>query len=159
MSDQPSTDTIPPETGEGQTPSLNVLVQYVKDLSFENPGAPNSFSSGQPQPAIDIQIGIDAHAVAPNLYEVVLGIRTGGKAGDTPVFLIELSYAALISLTGVPADQVEPVLLIEGGRLLFPFARNIISDATRNGGYPPLLLNPIDFIDLYRRKRQAVGHA
>ena len=153
MSDQPTPDSA--TDGPSSGPSLNVLVQYIKDLSFENPGAPNSFSSGQEQPAIDIQIGVQAHQMGSDLYEVVLGIRTEGKTGETTVFLVELSYGALVALSGVPPEQIEPVLVIESGRLLFPFARNILSDATRNGGYPPLLLNPIDFVDLYRRKLAA----
>jgi preprotein translocase subunit SecB len=131
---------------------INIMAQYIRDLSFENPNAPESLRGGE-TPQMDINIGMDARKLpddAPvNLYEVVLNLRAIAIRENTPVFIAELQYAALVTLNGIPEDTHHPVLLIEIPRLIFPYARQILSDLTMHGGYPPLMLNPVDFQALY----------
>ncbi len=159
MTDQPeaSSDGEGKSNGQGRPAAIpiNVLAQYLKDLSFENPRAPQSLMAGQPAPEVGLQVDVQTSSPAEHVHEVVLNFRVEAKSGADVVFLIEVSYAALLALPGLPEENVQAVLLIEGGRLLFPFVRAIISDATRNGGYPPLLLNPIDFTEVYRRQMTA----
>lgn len=163
MSDQPNQpnatlgagpDQTPGQTQKAQPgqPSLVVKAQYVKDLSFENPKAPHSFQTMQTQPAIQIGINVNARHIGAQDYEVTLVITGEAKAGADTIFVVELSYAGVFGLGSVPAEHTRPLLLIEGPRLLFPFARNIIAEATREGGYPPLLIQPVDFVELYRRE-------
>lgn len=163
MSDQPTTpgNGAAPED-QGQRPQfatlpINVLAQYVKDLSFENPNAPQSLMPNQPAPQVGINVDVQAQGVAENLFEVVLNLRAEARSGENTVFLVELSYGGLIALQGIPQEHQRPVLLIEGPRLLFPFARAILADATRDGGFPPLMINPIDFADLFRRQMMGEG--
>jgi preprotein translocase subunit SecB len=143
----PPTDTAPPQ--------LNVLVQYTKDLSFENPNAPRSLGPQQKQPAINIQINVGGNAVAEADYEVTLSIEGKAQIDDMVLFNFELAYAGVFRLQNVPADQLHPVVMIECPRLLFPFAREIIATAVRDGGFPPLLLDPVDFVGLYRQNLAA----
>jgi len=109
---------------------------------------------GQPNPEISVQVDVETAVQSETVYEVTLKLRVEAKGGAEIIFLAEVAYAALLALPGLPAEHRRPVLMIEGPRLLFPFARAIIADATRNGGYPPLLLNPIDFSELYRRQTE-----
>ncbi|MCW3473607.1 protein-export chaperone SecB [Limobrevibacterium gyesilva] len=151
-----------PQAG-AQTPPLVVNVQYIKDLSFEVPGAPVIYTTLKTAPRVDINLDVQARRVqeGQNVFEVTLAIRAeatepaanGGSAGAR-VFLAELAYAGVFTLTGVPDNTVEPVLLVECPRILFPFARNILSDVTRDGGFPPVLLQPIDFLSLWQSRRQ-----
>ncbi len=150
MSDQPSNGQDP-QAGANALP-INVLVQYVKDFSFENPNAPQSLLPNEAQPQVNIGVDVGIRAVGEEVFEVMLNLRAEAKAGDTATFLVDLSYGGLFQLVGVPEEHRHAVLFIEGARLLFPFARSIVADATRDGGYPPLMINPIDFTDLYRRK-------
>jgi preprotein translocase subunit SecB len=149
---------------ENQIPGqLAVNAQFIKDLSFESPNVLRIMSqpSSQP-PEVNFNLGVQANTVGPDLYDVTLTIRAEAKRDNIVAFIIELAYAGIFTITGIPQDQMEPVLFIEGPRLLFPFARAIISDLTRDGGYTPLMLNPIDFVDLYRRKlaeRQGLAEA
>jgi preprotein translocase subunit SecB len=132
---------------------INILAQYVRDLSFENPSAPTALRGGAPQ--MDINIGMDARKMPgddENLYEVVLNLQASAKREGQVMFLVELQYAALVALKGVPVDTHHPVLLIEIPRLLFPYARQIVSDLSIQGGYPPLMLNPVDFQGLYMER-------
>lgn len=131
---------------------INVLGQYVKDFSFENPNAPRSLMPGQNAPQVEVSVNVDTQTIGENMFEVALNVRCEARMGEMVAFLVDLTYAGLLTLQGIPQEHVRAVLLIEGPRLLFPFARAIISDASREGGYPPLLLNPIDFADLYRRQ-------
>lgn len=131
---------------------INVLVQYVKDFSFENPNAPQSLLPSEVQPQVGIGVDVGVRAVGDEVFEVMLNLRAEAKAGENTQFLVDLSYGGLFQLVGVPEEHQHAVLFIEGSRLLFPFARSIVADATRDGGYPPLMINPIDFTDLYRRK-------
>lgn len=142
------------DQGPGTLP-MHVLAQYVKDLSFENPNAPQTLLPGQPQPQVNIGVDVQVRPAADDIYEVSLQLRAEAKQGDTVAFLVELSYGGLFQIVGLPQEHLRPVLMIEGPRLLFPFARAIVADATREGGYPPLMLNPIDFADLYRRQMGA----
>lgn len=132
---------------------INVLAQYVRDISFENPNAPESLRSGLPNPEMDINIGMDARKIpddnVENLYESVINFRAVAKRDEETVFILELQYGTTVILNDVPTEQHHPVLLIEIPRLAFPFVRQIVSDLTTQGGYPPLLLNPVDFHTLY----------
>jgi len=133
-------------------PQIGVLAQYVKDLSFENPNAPRSMApSGQP-PTINIQVNVDAAPMSGSDYEVTLRLEGKAEASSTLLFSFELVFAGVFRVQNVPAESIQPVVMIECPRLLFPFAREIIATAVRNGGFPPLLLDPVDFVTLYRQR-------
>jgi preprotein translocase subunit SecB len=129
-------------------PQVGVLAQYVKDLSFENPSAPAVFQ-WQGQPQMDVQFNIGTQLVAEDVHEVVLKIEVKAESQEGIAFRMELLYAGLFALKNVPEEQLQPFLLAEAPRLLFPFARRLIADAVIDGGFPPLLLDPIDFAGLY----------
>jgi preprotein translocase subunit SecB len=133
----------------GQMPNVQIVGQYIKDLSFENPGAPAGMTS---QPQIDFGIDLQARRGSPELYEVEMKIRVTAKTEDKALFLAELAYGALVQLTNMPDEAVSQVLLIQVPFLLFPFARRIIADVVRDGGMPPLMIEPIDFMALYQSK-------
>jgi preprotein translocase subunit SecB len=135
-----------------QPPQLNVLTQYVKDFSFENPNAPKSLSPGQQQPAINIQINVNAKPVAETDFEVELKLEGKADTAGTVLFSFELVYSGIFRILNVPQDNIHAVMMIECPRLLFPFAREIIATAVRNGGFPPLLIDPVDFVGLYRQR-------
>jgi preprotein translocase subunit SecB len=134
-------------------PQLNVLAQYVKDLSFENPNAPRSLQQQQQAPQINIQINVNAKPLSASEYEVELKID--GRAeipGGLFLFSFDLLYAGVFRIQNVPQDSLHAVIMIECPRLLFPFAREQIATAVRNGGFPPLMIDPVDFVSLYRQK-------
>lgn len=133
-------------------PQLNVLAQYIKDFSFENPNAPRSLTPGQQQPAINIQINVNAKPVADSDYEVELKLEGKAETAGTVLFGFDLLYAGIFRLQNIPQDNMHPVMMIECPRLLFPFAREVIATIVRNGGFPPLLIDPIDFVGLYRQR-------
>ena len=138
-------------------PQIGILNQYIKDLSFENPNAPQSLG-GSSLPNVNVNVEVQAKTLDEEVYEAALHIVAEAKDGDTNVFMLDLTYAATFRILGVPKEQVQPVLLVECPRLIFPFARRVAADATRDGGFPPLLLNPIDFLALFRQniaQRQA----
>jgi preprotein translocase subunit SecB len=137
------------DTQPGAGPQLQVLAQYVKDLSFENPAAPMTLASGQ-KPALEVGVDVQARGLGVDQYEVLIRVRADAKAGGQTTFVCELSYAGVFMLKGFPQENVQPLLLVECPRLLFPFARRVVADTTRDGGFPPLLLDPIDFAALYR---------
>jgi preprotein translocase subunit SecB len=142
-----------PAPAVGNQPNLSVVAQYVKDLSFENPGAPGTLRPRQNPPTINVSVGVQpTQTTQGGDIEVELKIEARGNDGDTVLFVLELVYAGLFRLTNIPAQDVAPITLIECPRLLFPFARQIVSDASRNGGFPPLLIDPIDFVSLYRQR-------
>lgn len=146
-----------PGNGADGLPQVGVIAQYVKDFSFENPNAPAVYQ-WQSQPQTDVQFNIGSASVGEDLYEVVLKIEISAKADQGTAFQLELLYAGLFALQGVPEEQLQPFLLAEAPRLLFPFARKLIADATVEGGFPPLRLDPIDFGGLYMQgaaQRQA----
>jgi preprotein translocase subunit SecB len=143
--------------GDGKPPSLNVLGQYVKDFSFENPNAPNSLRAPAQPPAINIQINVNAKPLSATDFEVELKIEGKAEQDKSVLFSFELAYAGIFRLQNIPQENLQPVVLIECPRLLFPFARQIISDAVRNGGFPPLLIDPVDFAALYRQRLETGG--
>ncbi|RAI03391.1 protein-export chaperone SecB [Acuticoccus sediminis] len=137
---------------EGQVqPSVRVLAQYVKDLSFENPRAPASLQTRDANPKINIAVNVAAKPLAENDFEVTLTLDAKAGEENDIAFQTELQYAGVIRVAGMKPEHVQPFLLIEGPRLLFPFARQIVAEAVRNGGFPPLMIDPIDFVALYRR--------
>jgi len=143
-----------PEAAE-KPPQLNVLAQYVKDLSFENPNAPRSLQQQQTAPSINIQINVNAKPLADNDYEVELKIEGRAEVSGTPslfLFSFDLLYAGVFRILNVPQENLHAVIMIECPRLLFPFARELIATAVRNGGFPPLMIDPVDFVSLYRQK-------
>jgi len=142
--------------GADTSPTAGVLAQYVKDWSFENPNAPVVYQ-WQGQPAVDVQFNIGSKKVAEEVWEVALKIEASARANEGVAFQIELVYAGLFALRNVPEGQVEPFLLTEAPRILFPFARRIIADATRDGNFPPLMLEPIDFAGLYQQQLGSEG--
>jgi preprotein translocase subunit SecB len=137
-----------------QPPRLTIMSQYIKDLSFENPRAPASLEPGKSRPEIQIRVDVRAQELGSERYEVTFQLHCEAKSGDDPVFMVELVYAGLFALANVPQESLQPLLLIECPRLLFPFARRIVADVTRDGGFPPLMIDPIDFVALYRRRQE-----
>ncbi len=133
-------------------PQLNVLAQYIKDFSFENPHAPRSLAPQTQGPNINIQVNVNAKQATESEFEVNLVMEGSAQNGDLTLFKFELDYAGIIRLRNIPANELQPVVMIECPRLLFPFARQIIADAVRNGGFPPLFIDPIDFAALYRQR-------
>ena len=144
----------PVANGEDTSPQIGVLSQYVKDLSVENPNAPDVFQ-WDAQPQIDVQFNIGSTAVNDEIHEVELKIEVTAKADQGVAFVVELLYCGLFGLRNVPDEQAHPFLFAEAPRLLFPFARAIVSDAVRDAGFQPLLLEPIDFTALYMQQRAA----
>jgi preprotein translocase subunit SecB len=134
------------------SPSLNILAQYVKDFSFENPGAPRSLQARENAPAINISVNVNANPLSETDFDVVLSLNAEAKDGDKMLFNAELAYGGVFRVTGFPQEHMLPVLFIECPRLLFPFARQIIADATRNGGFPPLMIDPIDFAQMFQQR-------
>jgi len=155
MSDETKTDG----SGAAQQarPPLLINAQYVRDLSFESPNAPGIFSEMRQQPQISVSVDVQAAPVneQQSLYEVRLKVNAEGKVGDKTAFITELDYGALVTVNA-PAEQVSPLLLIEAPRHMFPFARNVLADATRDGGFPPVVLQPLDFVELFRRRVAAM---
>jgi preprotein translocase subunit SecB len=139
-------------SGGEQFPEVGVISQYVKDLSFENPAAPAVFQ-WQSQPQIDVQFNIGAQKVAEDVHEVALRIEVTAKADEGTAFKCDVLYAGLFAIRNLPEDQLQPFLLAEAPRILFPFARRVIADQVRDGGFPPLLLDPIDFASLYMQRQ------
>ncbi len=137
--------------GADTAPQVGILSQYVKDLSFETPNAPAVYQ-WQGQPQIDVQVNIGASQLADDLHEVVLRIEIAAKAQEGTAFQVELLFGGLFAIRNVPEEQLQPFLLAEAPRLLFPFARRIVADAVSDGGFPPLLLDPIDFGALYMQR-------
>ncbi len=133
----------------GAQPRVQVMGQYVKDLSFENPGAPGALSQ---RPQVDFGVDLQARRVDNDHFEVELKLRANATVDTKPVFLMELVYAGLFRLENLPEEMVQQVLLIEAPHILFPFARRIVADVVRDGGMPPMMIEPIDFGALYRAK-------
>jgi len=140
-----------------EAPRIGIEVQYIKDLSFENPMGPLSATAIQNNPQVSVDVSTSARKMSEGEYEVCLIIQGQAMTDGSPVFIVELTYGAVISLAHVPDEAIQPALLIEGARLLFPFARNIVADVTRDGGFPPLFLQPIDFMQLYQNQHAPDG--
>ena len=146
-----------PAAPQGQQPGIHVLGQYIKDLSFENPGAPRSMRQSDKQTQLEVNVNVNAKPQSQSDFEIELKIDARAVRGEETLFIIEVNYAGLFQLRGVPQEHVQPLVLIECPRLLFPFARQIVADATRQGGFPPLMIDPVDFTALYRRRMQEAG--
>ncbi len=141
-------------TGNGNTqqPTLNVLAQYVKDFSFESPGAPNSLRGRDKAPGININVNVNANPMTDKQFDVNLTLNAKAAFDKEVLFNVELVYGGVFRIDGFPQEHMLPLLFIECPRLLFPFARQIIAEATRNGGFPPLMLDPIDFAQMFQQK-------
>jgi preprotein translocase subunit SecB len=170
MADQDQ--TAPTVEGNGtdaatEAPQAATIAQYVKDLSVESPAAPQVFQ-WQTQPALDVQFGINGNKVADDVHEITLKITVTAKSDSGTHFIVDLTYAGLFAFRNFPEEALPPFLLIEAPRLLFPFARQIVADSIQNLGFPPVLLDPIDFAAAYMSQQQGqpggegeppVGHA
>ncbi|MEM9010123.1 MAG: protein-export chaperone SecB [Pseudomonadota bacterium] len=151
-----------PAAGDGQaTPRLRVLSQYIRDLSFENIAAQKSITQSEVKPDIRVQVNIDAARREDSRFEVMLKLNVEATAGSEKVFLLELDYAGLFHIENVQDAQLHPFLMIECPRMIFPYLRRVVGDITRDGGFPPLNIDNIDFLQLYRqeveRRRAAQG--
>lgn len=145
---------MPPMAPEGAQ-QLIVNAQYVKDLSFENPRAPQSLIQQNAQPSVDIHVDVKAQNLGPDVFEVVLTINATARTQDETVFLVELAYGTVVTVKNAPQEMLASLVLVETPRIVFPFARAVIASATRDGGFPPLMINPIDFAELLRRQQEA----
>jgi preprotein translocase subunit SecB len=157
MSDStPNGAGAPPDDGsEAQLPGLRVLAQYLKDHSFENPRAPMSFRDNGAAPGIEVNVDVNARGLGAGQFEVELAVSARARRGQDVVFVVETTYAGVFEIVNVPDNQIEPILLIECPRLLFPFARQIVAETTSAGNFPPVMLDPIDFMMIYQRNRAA----
>jgi preprotein translocase subunit SecB len=147
-------------TTDPKAPGLAILGQYVKDLSFENPNAPQSLMTQPEQPpAVDVQINVNAKPMAGTDYEIELKVevKAEDKKAKRLLFNLELAYAGVFRLTNVPQESVQPLALIECPRLLFPFVRRIVADSISEGGFPPIMLQPVDFAALYRARAESAS--
>lgn len=157
-----ASDTSPPkDTGNAQGPeaavspehpSLSIVTQYIKDLSFENPRAPLSIVEGDSEPHGEISIQVKTRVLGGDNYEVVLEFGVEAKHEDEIAFLVELAYGGVFSVRGLEGELVDRATMVDCPRMLFPFARRIIADAVRDGGFSPLLLAPVDFLKLYQQR-------
>ena len=138
-----------------QPPGVRILAQFIRDLSFESPHAPDSLRPGPTQPQVDLGVELNARARPDQLYDVELKMTARATRDTETVFHIELLYAGLFQIVGVPEADIEPVLMIECPRFLFPFARRIIADLTAEGGFPPFMLEPLDFGGIYASRKAA----
>lgn len=150
MSDTPT----PPQGPNGSAPMMRQIAQYLKDLSFESPGAPQSLQGDLPTPAFEVGVDVAARKVADDQFEVELACNVSAARDGTTIFVVESNFAGLFLIQNIPADQMEPALLVEAPRMLFPFARQIIDSAVRDGGFSMPLLEPLDFASIYRMQMQ-----
>ena len=146
--------TAPEQPPQAQQPQaqFRVLAQYTKDFSFENPNAPRSMQQQQQQPQISIQINVNPKQLSNTDFEVELKLEGKAEHSNTTLFAFDLTYAGVFHLQGIPQESLGPLIMIECPRMLFPFAREIIAAAVVSGGFPPLLLDPVDFVGLYQQK-------
>ena len=159
MASDPTNDT-PLENGAdaaGDAPQVAALAQYVKDLSVENPSAPQVYQWNE-QPNLDVQFNIAVNKIADDVHEVVLKIDASARSAQGVHFVLDLSYAGIFGLRNIPEEQLPPFLLVEAPRLLFPFARQVVASSVQDAGFPPLMLDPIDFASVYvAQLQQAQG--
>jgi preprotein translocase subunit SecB len=138
-----------PEAGNATAPQLNVLGQYIKDLSFENPAAPDVLKAAGENPQLQVSVNVNAKSFPEDQYEVALMVEVHAKNDAGPIYNVELAYCGLFRLRNIPPNMLQPVLLVDCPAILFPFMRRVLGDVTRDGGFPPLMLDPIDFGRLY----------
>ncbi|MDX2104073.1 MAG: protein-export chaperone SecB [Alphaproteobacteria bacterium] len=147
------TDAANGTTQQPLPPPLVVQMQYLKDFSFENPNAPRVYMEQRDAPQVQVDVRVNATPLADRMYEVVLHIEAEASAGATKLFVVDLAYAGIFQVAqDIPEQHLQPIVLIECPRLLFPYARALISDASRDGGFPPLLIQPFDFTALYQQR-------
>lgn len=144
-----------PEPVLGLQPTMRILAQYIKDLSFENPNAPTSLGPQTKQPDINIAVNVNARNLGPSDFEVELHIDAKASSEGKVIFAAEVLYCGVFRMENFPENMLHAAVLIECPRMLFPFARQILADATRNGGFPPLMLDPIDFAGMYQKRIQS----
>ncbi len=150
MSNKKKSENVEAATEDTQKAGMQVLAQYVRDLSFENPGAPNFAAANSPN--VNVTANVGARKFSDTDYEVSLKFKIEAKIEDDKVqFIAELDYCGVFRLVNIPEQDKRPILLVEAPRQLFPFARRVLADSTRDGGYPPIMLDPIDFMELYRQ--------
>ena len=163
MSDTP--EAPQPQPAQPGAPSMRLLTQYLKDLSFENPAAPAALGANAANPQMEVSVDVNARALGENRFEVELSCSATARRDGNIIYVCEVNYAGLFQIENVPMDRMEPVLLVDGPHLLFPFVRQIVAQSTRDGGFPPLLLEPLDFVGMYqqqmaaRAQQQAQGQA
>ena len=147
------TDTTTAEAGAEMSPGIRIVAQFIRDLSFENPRAPNSLRGNASPPQIELSVEMNARARTDDLYESDLKLSVVAKIEGDAIFQLELLYGGLFQLANIPESEIEQVLLIECPRFMFPYVRRIIADMTSEGGFPPFVLEPIDFGAVYRARR------
>tara|TARA_R110002012_G_scaffold229209_1_gene401761 strand:- start:537 stop:1058 length:522 start_codon:yes stop_codon:yes gene_type:complete len=154
------TGTAPAQDGAAaiNTFSMTVQAQYIKDMSFENPKAPLSLRSDI-RPDVEIGVDVRAERMADNVFEVILLLNVNGVHEGDKIFIVELSYAGVFQFANLRPDQLEYVLMVECARLLFPFARQIIGQVTADGGFPPLHIQPIDFLGVFQKNELSRAEA
>lgn len=145
--------------GADTGPIMRVAAQYLKDLSFENPNAPGIYSEMSKTPNIDVNVDVSARSLGQDHYEVELSVSARAMHEDKPAFVVESTYAGVFLLKNIPSEHMEAVMVVECPRLLFPFLRQVIADATRNGNFPPLMLEPIDFMRIFEQRQQSEAGA
>jgi preprotein translocase subunit SecB len=151
------TDLPPGAAPADEAPGIRILAQYIRDLSFESPHAPESLRGGPAQPQVDLGVELNARGRPDGFYEVELKLSAKAARDDQAVFMVELLYAGLFQIVGVSGPDLEAVLMIECPRYLFPFARRVIADMTGEGGFPPFMLEPIDFAGIYASRKASEG--
>lgn len=151
------TDT--PAAATPAKPSIYLRAQYIKDLSFENPRAPASLFNLRESPQMEVAVNLGAQRLDEHVYELSIQISVRAIAEKTTIFLGDLVYAGVIEMQGIPEDQVEPTLFVQGAQLVYPFARRVIADITRDGGFPPVALEPLDFAGMFAEQRQKASAA
>ena len=164
MTDTQTTGDAPQaQNGQDGGPGIRILAQFVRDFSFENPNAPESLRATDGQPNIDMNVEMSARSRDDGLFEVDLKLSAKAVRGEAAIFVVELVFGGLFAIEGVPVEELEPVLLIECPRYLFPFARQVIAEVTSQGGFPPFMLDPIDFAGVYAARKaqgeEQIGHA
>lgn len=157
--DSNTPDVTANEAGQpsGQAPQFGIAGQYVKDLSFENPNAPASLVSGQTNPGSNVNINVQVKKQADDLYAVEIGLNVKTERDSKVLYALELVYGGLFRTKNIPENQLGPLLMVEAPRLIFPFARQVLAQTIQSGGFPPLLLEPVDFLALYRRNLAAAA--
>ncbi|MEM9937651.1 MAG: protein-export chaperone SecB [Pseudomonadota bacterium] len=156
MTDAPDMATQPQANPPATGPAIRVMSQYIKDLSFENPGAA---VEAQPNIELGIDVGATPKDSKENIFEVTLKLKARAGTAETALFLLEMDYAGMFQVQGFSEADLEPILLIECPRILFPFARRIIADISAEGGFPPLRIDPVDFAGLYANQRKRASEA
>jgi preprotein translocase subunit SecB len=148
-----------PDVAADNSPSLIMRAQYVKDLSFENPRAPGSIFSLREPPQLEVSVNLGAQRLEPEVFELSIHVSARAIADKTTIFLIDLVYGGIFEVKNIADELLEQTIFVQGGFLLFPYARRVVSDISRDGGFPPLQLEPIDFNNMYAEQRGKAAQA